>query len=158
MAEDPTRMPVKTEDKTVESGSALPAWRPLETLRREVDRPFWQRQLTWAATPAVDIVEKDNAFEVVADVPGFDEKNIEVKVARGALTIKGARQEEQEEKKKGYYVNERRSGSFERTFRLPEGIDAGRIEASFRKGVLTVTLPKKPEAQEPERNIAVRTD
>ena len=180
MAEDPTRMPVKTEDKTVESGSALPAWRPLETLRREVDRlfesfdrdfwrlpfrrgsfdvePFWQRQLTWAATPAVDIVEKDNAFEVVADVPGFDEKNIEVKVAQGALTIKGARQEEQEEKKKGYYVNERRSGSFERTFRLPEGIDAGRIEASFRKGVLTVTLPKKPEAQEPERNIAVRTD
>ena len=91
-------------------------------------------------------------------MPGFDEKNIEVKVARGALTIKGARQEEQEEKKKGYYVNERRSGSFERTFRLPEGIDAGRIEASFRKGVLTVTLPKKPEAQEPERNIAVRTD
>ena len=101
MAEDPTRMPVKTEDKTVESGSALPAWRPLETLRREVDRlfesfdpdfwrlpfrrgsfdiePFWQRQLTWAATPAVDIVEKDNVFEVVADVPGFDEKNIEVK-------------------------------------------------------------------------------
>jgi HSP20 family protein len=180
MAEDPTKMPVKTDEKTAESTSALQAWRPLETLRREVDRlfesfdrdfwrspfrrtsfdaePFWQRQLTWAATPAVDIVEKDNAFEVVADMPGFDEKNIEVKVARCALTIKGVKQEEQEERKKGYYVNERRSGSFERTFRLPEGVDTNRIEANFKKGVLTVTLPKKPEAQEAERNIAVKAD
>jgi CO/xanthine dehydrogenase Mo-binding subunit len=120
MVEEPTKMPVKTEEKAAEPTSALQAWRPLETLRREVDRlfenfdrdfwrlpfrrasfdvePFWQRQLTWASTPAVDIVEKDNAFEVVADVPGFDEKNIEVKVARGTLTIKGAKQEEQEEK------------------------------------------------------------
>jgi HSP20 family protein len=180
MVEEPTKMPVKTEEKAAEPTSALQARRPLETLRREVDRlfenfdrdfwrvafrrasfdvePFWQRQLTWASTPAVDIVEKDNAFEVVADVPGFDEKNIEVKVARGTLTIKGAKQEEQEEKRKGYYVNERRSGSFERSFRLPEGVDADRIEANFKKGVLTVTLPKKPEAQDPERNIAVKLD
>jgi HSP20 family protein len=81
-----------------------------------------------------------------------------VKVARGTLTIKGAKHEEQEEKRKGYYVNERRSGSFERSFRLPEGVDADRIEANFKKGVLTVTLPKKPEAQDPERNIAVKLD
>jgi len=104
----------------------------------------------------VDIVEKDNAFEVVADVPGFDEKNIEVKDANGGLTIKAERQDAKEEKKKDYHLNERRFASFERSFRLPEGVDTDKIEANFKSGVLTVTLPKTVEAQKAEKKITVK--
>jgi len=180
MAEAATKLPVKTEEKkSEEKTTALQAWRPFETLRREVDRlfedfdrgpwrlpfrrsvfdiePFWRRELTWGAAPAVDIVEKDNAYEVTAELPGLDEKNIEVKLANGGLTIKGEKQEEKEEKKKDYYLHERHFGSFERQFRVPEGVDTDKIEANFKKGVLTVTLPKKPEAQKPEKKIAVKT-
>ena len=72
------------------------------------------------------------------------------------MTIKGERQEEKEEKKKDYYLRERSFGSFERSFGLPEGVDADKIEASFKKGVLTLTLPKKPEAQKPAKKIDVK--
>jgi len=175
MAEAATKLPVKTEEKAVERPSAR-EWRPLENLRREMDRlfdefdwrspfrrsvfdmePLWRRELTWAATPAVDIVEKDKAYEVTAELPGMDESNIEVKLAKGTLTIRGEKQEEKEEKKKDYYLSERRYGSFERRFQVPEGVDTSKIEANFKKGVLTVTLPKTAEAQSTEKKIAVKT-
>jgi HSP20 family molecular chaperone IbpA len=72
-------------------------------------------------------------------------------LARGVLL-----KEEKEEKEKDYYVSERRYGSFHRYFQLPEGVDTDKIEASFKKGVLTVTLPKKPEARKPEKKIQVK--
>lgn len=180
MAEPTTKPPAKSEGKANEQPSALQAWRPFESLRHEVDRlfedfnrgfgrslfpssrsvfdvePFWRRELSWGAAPAVDIVEKDKAYEVTAELPGMDEKNVEVKLANGMLTIKGEKQEEKEEKKKDYYVHERHFGSFERCFAVPEGVDINRIEASFKKGVLTVTMPKKPEAQKPEKKIDVK--
>ena len=84
----------------------------------------------------------------------MDGKNIAVKVVNG--TIEGEKQEEKEEKKKDYYLHERRFGSFERSFQVPEGVDADKIEASFKKGVLTVVLPKKPEAQKPAKKIDVK--
>jgi HSP20 family protein len=87
----------------------------------------------------------------------MDEKSIEVKVVDGSLTIRGEKQEEKEEKKKDYYLSERRFGSFERRFEVPEGVDADKIEAGFKKGVLTVTLPKKPEARKPGKKIEVKT-
>lgn len=171
---EPAKVPVKTEAKT-----AVPqAWRPIETLRREVDRlfddfgaefwhspfrrslldmePTFRRALTLGTGPAVDIVDKENAYEVTADMPGFDEKNIEVKLVNGSLSIKGERKSEKEEKKEGYYLSEREFGSFERTFALPEGVDTDKIAASVKKGVLTVTLPKKPEAQKPAKKIEVK--
>jgi HSP20 family protein len=178
MAEAATKLPVKTEKKPAEPASAMQAWWPVEGLREEIDRlfddfgrgfwsfpfrrslfaaePFWRRQLRWTAAPAVDFTESDKAYEVTAELPGMDEKNIEVKVADGDLTIKGEKQEEKEEKKKDYYLHERHFGAFERCFQLPEGVDADKIEASFKKGVLTVTLPKKPEAQKPEKKIDVK--
>jgi HSP20 family protein len=72
------------------------------------------------------------------------------------LTIKGEKSQASEEKKKDYYVSERRHGAFERSFGLPDGVDADRIEAAFSKGVLTITLPKKPEAQKTRKKIEVR--
>jgi HSP20 family protein len=113
--------------------------------------------MTWAATPAVDVVESEKAYEVTAELPGMDEKNIEVKLSNGNLTIRGEKQEEKEEKKKDYYLQERHFGSFERSFQVPEGVDANKIEAIFTKGVLKVTLPKKAEAQKPEKKIEIKT-
>jgi len=178
MAESTTKLAVKTEEKAGEPVSVAQAWRPVDSLFREVDRlfqgfdrdflhspfrrsvldiePFWRRQLIWGAVPAVDIVEKDNAYEVTAELPGLDEKNVEVKLANGGLTIKGDKREEKEEKTKDYYLHERHFGSFERCFRVPEGVDTDKVEANFNKGVLTVILPKRPEAQRPEKNIEIK--
>jgi HSP20 family protein len=177
MTETVTKPPVKHE-KTSERASAVEAWRPFDALRREVEQlfddfggNFWRlptrrsisgfepslrREAVWEAAPAVDIAESEKAYEITAELPGMDEKNIEVKVANGNLTIKGEKQEEKEEKKKDYYLHERHFGSFERSFDVPEGVDADKIEANFKKGILTVTLPKKPEAQKPAKKIEVK--
>ena len=177
MAETVTKLPVKQE-KTSERAAAVETWRPFETLRREVEQlfddfgrnflrlpsrrslfgfePLSRHEAEWEAAPAVDIAESEKAYEITAELPGMDDKNIEVKVANGSLTIKGEKQEEKEEKKKDYYLHERHFGSFERSFEMPEGVDADKIEASFKKGVLTVTLPKKPEAQKPAKKIEVK--
>jgi HSP20 family protein len=177
MAETVTKLPVRKEKP--ESSSTLQAWRPLESLRQEIDgliedfgRGYWQplrrsllaagplvrRELTWDATPmvSVDVVESEKAYEITAELPGMDEKNIEVKVGNGSLTIKGEKQEEKEEKKKDYYLHERRFGSFERSFEVPESVDADKIEATFKKGVLTVAMPKKAEAQKPAKKVEVK--
>jgi HSP20 family protein len=89
-------------------------------------------------------------------LPGLDEKNIEVKFADGVLTIKGEKQEEKEEKKKDYYLHERSFASFHRALQVPAEVDTDKIEATFKKGVLTVTLPKSAEAQKAEKKITVR--
>lgn len=178
MAETESKVPV-TEEKTPERTTEEQPWRPFDNLRREVDRlfedfdrdfwrmpfrrsvfdtePFWRRQLKWSGAPSVDIVETDNAYELTADLPGMNQKNIEVKLAKGGLTIRGEKEEETEEKRKDYYLRERRIGSFERRFALPEGVDTDKIEASFTNGVLTVKLPKKPEAVKPEKKIEVKS-
>ena len=86
----------------------------------------------------------------------MDEKNIEVKLANHTLTIKGEKRDEKEETKKDYYMRERSFGSFQRSFTLPEGVDTDKIEASFKKGVLTVIVPKTAEAKKAEKKIAVK--
>jgi HSP20 family protein len=86
----------------------------------------------------------------------MDEKNVEVKFADGLLTIKGEKREKKEEKKKDYHLSERSYGSFQRSFTVPDGVDADKIDATFKDGVLTVTLPKTPEAQRKEKQIAIK--
>ena len=107
--------------------------------------------------PTVDISETDKAYEITAELPGMDEKNVEVKLANGLLTIKGEKQDEKEEKKKDYHMRERSYGSFERSFQVPDGVNADKIEANFKKGVLTVILPKSAEAQKAEKKITVKS-
>jgi len=175
MAENVTKLPVKQEKMAPMTG--LDMWQPFGSLRQEINRlfddfgwgswqqprrslfqaePLFRRVLTRATMPAVDVVESEKAYEITAELPGMDEKNIEVKVANGNLTIKGEKQEEKEEKKKDYYLHERNFGSFERIFEVPTTVDAEKIEANFKKGVLTVTLPKKVEAQKPAKKIDVK--
>lgn len=105
--------------------------------------------------PSLDIAETDASYEVSAELPGMAEDDIEVSVANGMLTLKGEKREEKEEKKKNYYLSERRFGAVRRSISLPEGVDEEKITAKFDKGVLTVTLPKSPEAQKTARKIRV---
>jgi HSP20 family protein len=170
-----TKLPVKNEDKS-EKKPVPQEWWPFDSLRREVEQLFddfghraWRfpfhrslldfepmRRQGLAVNPAVDVAETDKAYEVTAELPGMDEKAIEVKIGNGGLTIRGEKTEESEKKDKGSYLSERRYGSFERYFRLPDSVDPDKIEASFNKGVLTVTLPKKAEAQKAEKKIEVK--
>lgn len=174
MAEAATKLPTKTETK---EAAAPTAWQPFENLRREMERmfddfradfggsrfrhgrfalePLFKREWGRGLSPAVDVVEKDNAYEVTAELPGMSEKDIEVKLAGGMLTITGEKSEEKEEKKKDVFVSERRYGSFQRCFSVPDDVDADKLEASVSNGVLTVTMPKSAEAKKKERKIAV---
>jgi len=167
---DPTKVPVKTEKGSASMPQIL---RPFESLRREVDRlfedfaggiwrspfgrsffdvePAWRGQSARSIMPAVDVTETDKAYEIVAELPGMDEKNVEVKVTDDILTIKGEKQEEKEERRKDYYLSERSFGSFQRAFQVPAGADTDKIEANFKNGVLMVTLPKSAEAQKAEK-------
>ncbi len=114
------------------------------------------RNADWPVAPAMDLVEKDKEYEITAELPGIDEKNVEIKLSNNTLTIKGEKQEEKEQKDKDYYLSERRYGSFQRSFQLPEGVDVDKIDASFAKGVLTVKLPKTAEAHKAEKKITVK--
>lgn len=175
MSEVATKVPVKTEQLAAVKPSTED--RPLQTLRRQVDRlfedfqrgywhlpfsrkvfdvePFWHGDFAFGAIPSVDIVEKDDAYKVSAELPGIAASDIEVKFSDGMLTIAGEKQEDKEEKKKDYFLSERRYGSFKRSFRVAEGIDADKIEAVFKNGVLTVTLPKTAEARKNMKTITV---
>ncbi len=166
-------MPIKSEEPVSKRDPLAEPWHPLENLRQQIDHlfedfsrsplhlpfgrrvfdvePFWRRELIGRGMPAVDITEKEKSFEISAELPGMDEKNIEIKLSNGNLVIRGEKKEETEEKKKDYYLSERHYGSFERIFNLPKGVDADKIEASFSKGVLTISMPKKPEAIKPEK-------
>jgi HSP20 family protein len=172
MAEKEGKLPIKKESTTLPSYTGLLDWHPFEKLRHQVDRlfeefptrrslidlePFERFMGALPAAPAVDFVEKDKEFEITAELPGLDGKNVEVKLSNGVLTISGEKKEEKEEKKEGYYFSERRYGSFKRAFRVPEGVDADKIEAGFDKGVLTVRLPKTPEAQKAQKTIEIKS-
>jgi HSP20 family protein len=177
MAQSATNVPVKTQGQSGMPATAQPWW-PLENLHREIDRlfndfegaawrsplsrslldvaPFRTRDMDWGAVPAVDVTESDKAYEISAELPGMDEKDIEVKLCNGGLMIKGEKQASKEEQKTDYYLHERRFGAFERYLAMPEGIDTDKIEAKFKKGVLTVTLPKTEEARKAEKKIPVK--
>jgi HSP20 family protein len=177
MAEAATKLPIKTEPAPTGQVTKAADWQPFEVLRHQVDRlfhdfqtgflqtplyrtlpdleSFWRRDLGFNVTPAIDIVEKDKAFEVTAELPGLDAKNIDLQLSDGLLTIKGEKQEDKEEKTKDRYVSERRYGSFRRSLQIPGSVDAEKIEANFKGGVLTVTLPKSPEAEKKQKTIPV---
>jgi HSP20 family protein len=170
--------PVKTDSKTAPGAVLARPRASFDSLRREIDRVFdtfnwgsWGFPLArrafdfelpslatagWDIAPAVDVAEKDKEYEITAELPGLDEKHIEVKLSNDTLTIKGEKKEETEEKRKDYHLSERHYGSFMRSFQLPEGVDRAKIEANFSKGVLTVKLPKSVEAQKNEHKITIK--
>ena len=107
-------------------------------------------------TPAVDIRETENALIVKADLPEVDEKDIDIRIENGTLALKGERKFEKDETGKGgYHRIERSYGTFARYFTLPETVDAEKVSAEFKNGVLTVTLPKKETAKPRTIKVAV---
>lgn len=108
--------------------------------------------------PNVNVVEDEKEIKVSAELPGVDEKDIEVSLSKDSLTIKGEKKEEKEDKGKNYYRMERSYGSFCRTIPLPVEIDADKVKAQFKKGVLTVTLPKTAKTIEETKKIPVKAE
>lgn len=136
-------------------GFGLPAMR-----RGSETEPFWHGEGGFGVSmPAVDIAEDDKAYRITAELPGLNEKDIEVHLSGNMLTISGEKHDDREEKDKdkNYHFSERRYGSFRRSFALPQGIDRDKIEANFKNGVLALTLPKTPEAMQQQKKIEVKT-
>ena len=122
--------------------------RPFRALEEKLD----------AFTPSVDLIEDEKEVSIKAELPGIDEKDIDVSITRDVLTISGEKKVEEEENKKNYYRMERSFGSFQRVVALPEGIDADKAQAEFKKGVLTVTIPKTKEAQVAGKKIPIKAE
>jgi HSP20 family protein len=158
---------------------AAPTQHPLLSLRDEVDRLFdsffptvagrrglfdmdpFRRLGGWVRSggelaPEVDVKETDERFEITAELPGMDEKDVEVTLREGMLTISGEKKMETKEDKANYHLTERSYGRFVRTFRLPDTADEDGISAGFTKGVLSVIVPKTAAARAHEKKIEVK--
>ena len=142
---------------------------PLKAFRKDIDDLFqsWPPDLrlpdlAWGQTdfwPRVNVSETENELQVTAELPGVDEKNIDVTVTGDQVTIKGEKRsevdEKQDEKGRSFRRMERSYGSFERTMALPFDIDPDKVHATFRNGVLTLTLPKPADAKKKSKKIAI---
>jgi HSP20 family protein len=151
-------------DKPAVAPQVESSWEPWRTMRallswdpfREIAPfpAFEDRAAVFA--PAFEIKETKDSYQFKADVPGIQEKDLEVTITGNRLTVAGKREEEKEEKSDRYYAYERNYGSFSRSFTLPEGVDADKLNAALEKGVLSVVVPKKPEVQ--PKKIAVKAE
>ena len=143
--------------------------RQMDALHQEIDRMFddfmfarperawlprfWGRD---QMLPDIDEYEDEKAFYITVELPGLDEKDVDVSLKGRRLTIRGEKKQEEEKKEKDWYRRERMFGSFRRSIELPSEIQIDGIEASFDKGVLSMTLPKTKEAQEKIKHIEVK--
>jgi HSP20 family protein len=144
----------------------LTPWRPfgeLSSLRREMDRLWenffgerplgrmWERE--WA--PSLDMSETKDNYVVKAEVPGIDAKHIDISLTGDVLTIKGEKMQEKEEKEEDYHLVERSYGSFSRSVRIPAEVESNKIKASYKNGILAITLPKSEKVKAKEVKIKV---
>jgi len=137
--------------------SIVPTFDRVLSFNRELDRALgevWTNGTAWL--PATDVVEKADRYLITIDLPGVKPESVEIGFEKNTLTIKGTRTGLQgaEDEELQVYVAERRSGAFERSFQLPEHVDAEGIEAHFEHGVLSVSVPKKAAAQ--PRKITIK--
>ena len=145
----------------------LMPWRPLgelSSVRREMDR-LWNRFLgetPFARTaaeewsPSVDISETKDSLAIKAELPGLDAKDVSLSISGDILTIKGEKKKKSEEKDEQHHYVERYYGSFSRSFKIPVSVQEDKIEASFDKGVLKITLPKTEASKKKEIEIKVK--
>lgn len=147
---------------------------PFQAIRREMDRvfddmlrgfgmpsfslPITQAMSATMLTPHMDVSETDQDIRITAELPGIDEKNLEVMVSDDLLTIRGEKQVEEEEKDRDYRVVERARGSFGRSLRLPFSVDPNQVQASFKDEVLTITVPKPKEVKEKTARVEVKRE
>lgn len=153
---------------------AITPWRPLMDLTRweremdnMMDEFFGRRLRPWLPSiwprgseaefvaPSVDVYEEKDDIVVKAELPGMDKNDIEVNISDSALTLKGEKKKEQKIEEKNYYRSERSYGAFLRTVELPKEVQADKIKASFKNGVLEVRLPKTEEAKTKEIKVKI---
>ena len=131
-----------------EAGAPL---HPLEIFHRQMDRLFgdWPPATrgTGSFVPRLDVSETDKEVLVTAELPGLDEKDVEVTFSEGCLLIGGEKKSEREEKEGAYHLVERNEGSFSRVVELGSAVDPEKAEASYKNGVLTVKVPKKEDSK-----------
>ena len=107
-------------------------------------------------SPAVDVLEREHGFSIICELPGMKEEDIDVSIASNVLTIKGAKHEDKEAGKGRYYKKESWAGTFQRTLPLPVSVDADKISAEFKNGVLDISAPKKEEAKPKQISVKVK--
>ena len=139
-------------------------FRELEKMSRDVDR-LWdsffeetpvRRERLWSDPyPSLDLSETPDEFVVKAEIPGIDSKGIDISISDGAVTIRGEKKQEKEEKKENYHFVERSYGSFTRRIQLPGQVQGEKVKASYKDGVLKVILPKSEEAKRKEIKVKV---
>jgi HSP20 family protein len=135
-----------------------------QSLHREMDRLFEDftrgfalpSEVAGVIAPKVDVAESDKEIEITAELPGLEEKDVEVVLSDNVLTIRGEKKAEREEKDKGYYLMERSHGAFSRSLRLPFDAEPEKVEAAFKNGVLTVKVVKPKEVQAKTRKIPIK--
>jgi len=121
--------------------------------------PMMRHEDKWLAeSPSFEVSETDDEFRVKAELPGMDEKDVEVSLEGDELTIRGEKKREHEERRRNYHVSEMSFGEFCRTFRLPEGVDREKAKAQFKKGVLTLTLPKTEQVKAQRKRIEIASE
>jgi HSP20 family protein len=129
---------------------------PFMSLQHEIDRLFEDFSRGFptiagngatALMPSMDVTETDKEIEITAELPGLEEKDVQINIADNILTIRGEKKAEKEQKDKNYRLVERSYGSFERTLELPEGVNVDAIKANISKGLLKVTVPKPAPTQ-----------
>ena len=135
--------------------------RPLEEMRRMME-DFWMTPLAgmerWGGdfVPSVDVREEDNEVFVSAELPGMDQKDIDVTVTRDSVRIAGEKKMEEETEERGYHRRETSYGSFERVIDLPAEVDENKAQAEFKNGVLHVKLPKSEQARARRRKVEIK--
>lgn len=134
-------------------GGLRPFWREMDDFWKRFfsEMPLAERATEWE--PAVDISETDGNVMVRAELPGLEAKDIGVDVSGDVLTIRGEKKMEEEKKEEKYYCRERYAGSFQRSFQLPAGLKAEKVDARFKNGVLTINIPKSEESKQKKIEI-----
>jgi HSP20 family protein len=161
-----TRRPSRIGFPAYTGSSAFPTIEDVENrvnrfFERALNDPFGSALVPEAIgwTPAMDIVETSKELTLTAELPGMDQKDVDVSVEDGVVTIRGEKTEERKEEQndKKVYLYERTYGSFQRSFMLPPSVDSSKITADFEKGVLKVHMPKDGEAKPKGRKIEVKS-
>jgi len=165
-------VPVKRENAKEQGG--MPA-HPLQQFHHEIDRlfdqtfrgfglspfgfdqPLFPRLAAGILKPTLDLGVTDKEYTITVEIPGVDEKGVKLEIINDTLTISGEKKQEKEEEEKSYYRMERSYGSFQRMLSLPEDADQDKVNATFKRGVLTVTMPRKALPKSDVKQIEVKS-
>jgi HSP20 family protein len=153
-----TAAPARRENRSLRPFASFGPLGIREEMEDLMSKLFGERKENWPfgrISPSLDLAETDQTIEARLDLPGVDPKEIDIQINANILTVSGQRKEEKEEKGKTYHRVERRAGSFSRSVSLPCAVKDEAVEAKYRDGVLTITMPKTEEAK--SRKIAVKT-